>query len=784
MALGPGARLGPYEIQSLLGAGGMGEVYRARDPRLGRDVAVKVLPADLSLDPNRLHRFEQEARAAAALNHPNIVAVHDIGTHDGSPYIVAELLDGETLRMRLETGALFVRKAIDYGVQIARGLGAAHDRGIVHRDLKPENVFVTADGRVKILDFGLAKLVGPALAGPHVRESEGADAHGGVGAGFSRLGTTLPTAGPDTLPGTVLGTVGYMAPEQVRGAAADHRADIFALGAILYEMIAGTRAFRGDSAAETMSAILKEDPPDLAQAARRIAPALTRIVNRCLEKDPAARFRSVDDLAFALEALSDAASITDVARPVRPWEKRRLLAWAIAIAVVLISAATFFAMRLASPGAESADPRVSRVELNLPADTELYIQAASSVALSPDGTAVAFLGTIGGIRQVYLRRLDQFRTVALQGSDYAQTCLFSADGRSVGFIGVDGVLKKASLADGLVAPLTRGADFHMGAAWTADDRIIFGRNGTLWQIPAAGGTPTQITMLDSAKRELMHGWPSATDGAGAILFASVTGSSSASTHIEALLPSGERRVLVESGTYPIYAPSGHLIFFRDGALLAAPFDAERVTVTGPPVRVVENFAVAAVTGMPIVAISRAGSLVYPSNTATSRIVWVRRDGAEQPLNAVTRLYRSPRLASDQRTLVVEAGGHLWMQDIARGTFTRLTSANTEGNSFPVLTHDASRVIYRTLTGMQWIATDGSGQPQRIPGSSTVTDIPSSVSHDNRTLAFLRQTTETSGDVYVVSLDDSAAPRAVVSTAAYRGRTAVLAGWPLDGLHVG
>ena len=745
MALAFGTRLGPYEITGLVGTGGMGEVYRGRDPRLGRDVAIKVLPAGLSADPERLHRFEQEAVAAAALNHPGILAVYDIGQHNGVPYIVSELLEGNTLRGRLESGALSVRKAIDYGVQIARGLGAAHDGGIVHRDLKPENLFVTGDGRVKILDFGLAKLTQRVAVAP----------------GEASMAATAAT---ETLPGTVLGTVGYMAPEQVRGAPADHRADIFALGAILYEMVAGARAFRGDTAAETMTAILKEDP-DLAVAERHIPPALGRTVNRCLEKDPAARFRSVNDLAFALEALSDTASTTH-ARPSRLWETRSGLVWIAVVAIILISAATFFAMRLASPRAEPADKRVSRVELNLPAGTELNIQASGAVALSPNGEAVAFVGTVGGLRRLYLRRLDQIQAIALQGTESAQTCMFSPDGGSIGFIGVDGILKKTSLADGRVARLTAGADFHMGAAWTADGRIIFGREGTLWQIPASGGTATQISMLDSAKRELMHGWPATTDGAGAILFASIAAGSLGSAHIEALLPTGERRVLVESGTYPIYASSGHLLFFRDDALLAAPYDAQGVRVTGPAVRVVEDFAVAAVTGMPVVAVSRSGALLYPpNNAATSRLVWVRRDGAERPLIDVARLYRTPRLASDQRTLVVEAGGHLWMQDILRGTFTRLTSDSTGGNSFPVLTPDGTRVAFRTIRGMHWIATDGSGRVRSIPGSSTVADIPSSVSPDNRTLAFVRQTAEMSGDVYVVSMDDGASPRALVSTRA-------------------
>src|SRR5580693_4517969 len=286
MALPSGTKLGPYDIQSLIGAGGMGEVYRARDARLNRIVAIKVLPRSYSADADRLQRFVQEARSAAALNHPNILSIFDIGEDHGAPYVVSELLEGETLRDRLRESALSSRKAIDYAQQIASGLAAAHDKGIVHRDLKPENIFITHDGRAKILDFGLAKFTRPE-----------ADASGDA-----------PTQQIATDAGTVMGTVGYMAPEQVRGKAADPRSDIFAFGAILYEMLSGKRAFHGDSPVDTMSAILKEDPPDLSETNRNVSPALERIVRHCLEKNPAERFQSARDAAFNLEALTDVSS--------------------------------------------------------------------------------------------------------------------------------------------------------------------------------------------------------------------------------------------------------------------------------------------------------------------------------------------------------------------------------------------------------------------------------------------------------------------------------------------
>src|SRR6266536_40980 len=318
VSISTGSRLGPYEIVSPLGAGGMGEVYRAKDPRLGRDVAIKVLPASFSKDPDRLRRFEHEARAAGVLNHPNITAVYDIGSHDGAPYVVSELLEGETLRARLAAGPLSARKALDYAIQIARGLAAAHEKGIVHRDLKPENLFATKDGRVKILDFGLAKLKQP---------DAGSDQE-----------TNLPTGTAGTEPGVVLGTMGYMSPEQVRGKPADFRSDIFAFGAILYEMLSGHRAFHGDTAADTMSAILTKEPPDLSATNRDVHPGLDRIVRHCLEKNPGERFHSAHDLAFDLEALSGVSTPAAAVAPSRARLRRRSLFAPITALAAAVSA--------------------------------------------------------------------------------------------------------------------------------------------------------------------------------------------------------------------------------------------------------------------------------------------------------------------------------------------------------------------------------------------------------------------------------------------------------------
>src|SRR5262245_10218113 len=361
MLLSAGMKLGPYEIVAPVGAGGMGEVYRARDPRIGRDVAVKVLPAAFSKDPERLRRFEQEARSAGVLNHPNILAIYDVGMHDGAPYVVSELLAGENLRDRLKVGAVPPRKAIELAIQVAQGLAAAHEHGIVHRDLKPENLFLTRDGRVKILDFGLAKLT-------TVDRNAGA-------------GPSAPTMGTDTGPGTVWGTVGYMSPEQVRGQAVDHRADLFAFGAILYEMLSGKRAFQGASPADTMSAILKEDPPELTRSAEGIPPALERLVFHCLEKGPGERFQSARDLAFDLGQISGVSGTQSIS--VGRAQRSGVRGILTVAGLLLLAGAAFLLPRVLGP----RDRPVMRLQIDPPPGTRLDPTWGYPV-ISPDGSMI------------------------------------------------------------------------------------------------------------------------------------------------------------------------------------------------------------------------------------------------------------------------------------------------------------------------------------------------------------------------------------------------------------
>src|SRR5438105_5007192 len=442
-SISPNTTIAQYTIVSKIGEGGMGEVYRARDAKLGRDVAIKVLPAAFSENSERLRRFEQEAQAAGALNHPNILSIYHIGTHQGAPYIVSELLEGETLRERMVSGALPQRKATDYALQIAQGLAAAHEKGIVHRDVKPDNIFITDDGRLKILDFGLAKL---------------------TSATDGTSQTEVPTRKVNTDPGTVMGTMGYMSPEQLKGHPADHRSDIFSFGAILYEMLSGRRAFRGDSIAETMSAILREDPPDLSETNKTVSPALERVVRHCLEKNPAERFHSARDLAFAIESLSGSAvssgqtttidagtATTDKTASVSKLFRNPSFAWiatGVFALIALILGIAYFAAPLRD------QQQVIRLSFEPPANLSFNDAQADAAVISPDGQKIAFSAmSPDGKYMLYVRDLNSTEAQVMPGSDLPLAPFWSPDSRSIAY-GSFGKLKRSDISGGNAQVLT------------------------------------------------------------------------------------------------------------------------------------------------------------------------------------------------------------------------------------------------------------------------------------------------------------------------------------------
>jgi hypothetical protein len=597
-----GARLGRYEILSPVGAGGMGEVYRARDRKLDRDVAIKILPDTLAEDPAALIRFQREAKIVAALSHPNILAIHDFGTESFNTgarveYAVMELLDGETLRKKLDGGPLSPRKAIDYTLQVAHGIAAAHEKGVVHRDLKPENLFVLKDGRVKILDFGLA----------HLRI-----------AAASPAGVSAQTILRDTTPGLIVGTVAYMSPEQVRGHDVDWRSDIFTLGVVLYEMISGQRPFRGDSVADAMSAILKEDPPEFARPGPAVPAALDRLTRRCLEKDPRERFQSARDLAFALEAISGASSSSGAAAAVDVrvhGRARQHAMWAaVGLAAGLLVGITPQFVGRMRPADAPSPVRLSAV---IPGNDVLGFNIPPSMAISPDGQFLVYqVGrSLAAGQRLDRRSLTDGRVTPIPYGEGAQAPFFSPDGEWLGFMrfGQTGGAKLWKMPIGGGSPQALcDVTVLVGASWGDDGTIVFAPSfdSGLWRVPAAGGVAEPLTTL--AKGEESHVWPDILPGANAVIYTvEVAGQPYDNARIVVRpLPSGQPRVLIEGGSAAKYSQSGHLLFGRGNKLMAVPFDLKQLAVTGPAVAMLEGVSDDPALGSVRFALSNQGTLAY------------------------------------------------------------------------------------------------------------------------------------------------------------------------------
>jgi Tol biopolymer transport system component len=738
-----GTRLGPYEIESVLGAGGMGEVYRARDTRLKRDVAIKILPAAFASDPDRIARFQREAEVLATLNHPNIAAVYGFEETPAASGIVLELVEGPTLGDRTAHGPIPIDEALTIAKQIADALDAAHEKGIIHRDLKPANIKITPGGKVKVLDFGLAKMAEASADGSRKQDPAYA-------LSMSPTLAVLPTSA-----GLILGTAGYMSPEQARGKTVDRRSDIWAFGCVLFEMLTGRKTFEtGETVSDAVAAILTRDPDWKALPPATPEP-VRRLLRRCLEKIPDQRLHHIADARLEIAEAFTASREELLARPRPAWT--RALPWALAAVAMVIAA---FALWATGASRRSEPAPVRRLELTLPPSVEMFT-SNRTVAVSPEGARVAFVGIHTGSRQVYVRALDEFEAVAINGSESATACFFSPDGRSIGLITNAGVLRTISLSDGLVTTVTDGANFLYGAAWGDDDRIVFVRDGTLWQIPRSGGKPTQLTKLGGAQGDTIHSLPTYLPGGKTLLFAVAAGER---RRIDALvLATGERRTVVEGGSLPMYAASGHLVFVRDGLLLAAPFDADRLTIVGSASQAIEKLP-AQLQGIPAVDISASGTLVYAPTTAVSRLVSVTRQGAEQTLNDVARNYATPRLSPDGARLLVQAGD-LWVQDLARSDFTRVTSRDAVINAFPVWLPDGRRVIYRSPSGLRIQDTEGGAQGQIVGGTGDY-DYAADVASDGDTLILTRSTQETSFDLLKLSLRNPQNAQRLVATPAY------------------
>jgi eukaryotic-like serine/threonine-protein kinase len=746
-----GTHLGPYEILAPLGAGGMGEVWRARDTRLNREVAIKVLPASLTNDEDRLRRFKQEALTTSALNHPNILTVHDFGTHEGSPYIVAELLEGEDLRRQLNDQALTPSKALDYAQQIAAGLAAAHEKGVVHRDLKPGNLFVTNDGRVKILDFGLAKLKPQPFTG--------------------RLNTEALTAPLDaeTESGVIVGTVGYMSPEQVRGERVDHRSDIFSFGAILHEMLSGKRAFQRNTPVETMNAILKEEPPELSEIDRTVAPGIGRVMRRCLEKQPERRFQSASDLGFALEVLSTPSGLplgTTKAFPAvtERASKRRLfgnaeLVWIVAV-VLLLGLLISLPFTIAHFRHEPMETQTSRFFVSPPEKSTL-----GTVTVSPDGRRLAFIARdTAGKTLLWLRPLDALTAQSLAGTDDAIYPFWSPDSRFIGFF-ADGKLKKVEVTGGPPSTLCNAVNGR-GGAWSRDDVIIFAPDPDrgLSRISASGGEPSPLTMLDSSRGEESHRFPQFLPGGRRFLyFARSAQPENSAIYVRALDQPQPKRILSVNAKVAYSSlrngQTGHLLFPREGALMAQAFDAESLELTGAPFRVAEHVGYLA-NNEAYFSVSDNGVLVYQSGgMAKTQLIWFDRSGKQFGAPGLPSLYEWYVLSPDEKRVAISRvdsqtlNADIWLLDLARGISSRFAT-DPAADLYPVWSPDGSRLVFASYRDGAWALyqrlSSGGGDEEALLKSSNP-KWPSDWSKDGRFIIYDQISPDTQLDLWVLPL---------------------------------
>jgi len=748
MALSPGIRLGPYEIVSALGAGGMGEVYKARDSRLDRTVAIKVLPAALAADAEFRDRFDREARAVSQLDHPHICALYDIGQDQDTSYLVMQYLEGETLDSRLKTGALPLEQALKIGVEIASALDAAHKLGIIHRDLKPGNIILTKSG-AKLLDFGLAKTLP------------------GVSSGSVSALQTTPAVGM-TAQGTILGTFQYMSPEQIEGEPADARADIFAFGAVLHEMLTGRKAFTGKTQASLLGAILKDEPPPVSQVQATTPPALDHLVRTCLAKDPDARYQTAHDVWLQLRWIAEGGSAVGLPAPVAARRKsRERLAWVVAgvLGVMAVAAGAVTVRHLR----EQPEVR-SPLQFTIAGEENGALVTPPDFTVSDDGRQIAFIATWQARPMLWVRPFDSLTARLLQGTDGASSPFWSPDGRQLGFFAAGNLKKIDATGSGLIT-LCQAPGLVSGGTWNPDNVIVFasaGRPG-LQRVNAAGGVSARI---GNPKSESSDRWPTFMPDGRHVLYLAIT-SPNQGEHRVVSLDSGETVSIAPTTDSNAFYASGHLVFVRGTTLMAQPFDPSALRLSGDPFQVADQVFVTG-GGHAAASASTTGMLGYWRGTgmAISRLTWIDRAGHAERVVGEAGNYANFGLSPDgRRVAVVRTVGtppnrDVWIVDMARDdTATRLTfDAGREGD--PVWSADGSHVIFNSdRTGM-WNtgyqrAVDGSGDDVPLVKMERLFDSPD-WSHDGRNLVFTGSNGG-SNDLFVLPLSGDRKPVPFVQT---------------------
>ena len=764
MTLAAGTRLGPYEILSPLGAGGMGEVYKAKDTRLERTVAVKVLPSRLSASPESRQRFEREARTISQLSHPHICALYDVGRESETDYLVMELLEGEVLAARLAKGALPLEQTLKHGVEIADALDKAHRQGIVHRDLKPGNVMLTKSG-VKLLDFGLAK----AIATPAEKGSL----------------TSLPTQQGLTQEGTILGTFQYMAPEQLEGKEADARTDIFALGATLYEMATGNKAFTGTSQASLIGAILHKEPPPISTSEPMSPPALDRIVKTCLAKDPEDRFQTAHDVRLQLQWIAEGGSAAGLPVPVAAARKsRERIAWALAAlaSVVALGLAAFVLTHRREP------PLMIQTTI-LPPEKSAFVFDSGPMALSPDGARLAFAApTPDGRSLLWVHPLKGMAAQPLAGTEGATYPFWSPDSRFLGFFS-GGKLKKIDASGGPSQTLC-DAQQGRGGTWNREGIILFSPSprDPISQVSAAGGAPAPLTVLDKSKGEFSHRFPFFLPDGRHFLYSAYSvqaglGPKDSATLYVGSLDSKERSLLLRTRSNAVFVPrkamsaEGQLLFVRERTLVAQGFDSERLRLKGEAVPVGESVAYFASVGYGVFAASENGFLAYQpgGGEGLSRLAWFDRSGKEIETIGAPLDYAHPRLSHDGRRVTVDVvdaksgNSDIWVIDLQRSTSTRLTFGPSN-NSNPIWSPDDSRIAFSSnrngIPDLYQKSSSGTGSEEPLYLEPTSAKLASDWSLDSRFIAFsaIGMTTKSGYDLWTLSLADRK-PQVFLSTPA-------------------